>query len=298
MVKHKSAPLVDTYNTFLVDRRARGFTPGTIRYYEDKLGRFIRWAGAQGVQSVDQLTPSLIRSYLVHLQARGLKDTTIAGTSRGVRAFCNWLAAEGIVKVSPAAAVPVPKTAQRILPAFTPAEVQRLLTAAPDARARAVVLLRFDTGLRAAECMNLEGSDIDLKTGTVRVRGGKGRKDRTVYLGAKSRRALIAYFGAEGWPDAEEAVWRNQQTGERLTDSGLRQLLASVGKDAKVSSCTPHTFRRSFALWSLRAGMNIYTLARLMGHSDIQVLRQYLALVEGDLAEAHRRAGIVDNLLK
>lgn len=55
-------------------------------------------------------------------------------------------------------------------------------------------------------------------------------------------------------------------------------------------------FRRTFALYSLRNGMDIYTLQRLMDHEDLTVLRRYLALVEGDLQAAHRRFGVVDNL--
>lgn len=51
-------------------------------------------------------------------------------------------------------------------------------------------------------------------------------------------------------------------------------------------------------LWSLRAGMNIYALQRLMGHEDIQVLKQYLALVDADLQSAHTAHGAVDRFLK
>ena len=62
--------------------------------------------------------------------------------------------------------------------------------------------------------------------------------------------------------------------------------------------CHPHTFRRTFALESLRGGMDIYTLARLMGHEDITVLKPYLALAERDLQAAHKAASPVDRLLK
>lgn len=65
----------------------------------------------------------------------------------------------------------------------------------------------------------------------------------------------------------------------------------------QVDHCTPHTFRRTFALWSLRGGMNVHALARLIGHADIQVLRQYLALAESDLAAAHAAAP-VDKMLR
>ncbi len=58
-----------------------------------------------------------------------------------------------------------------------------------------------------------------------------------------------------------------------------------------------HAFRRSFALLSLRAGMDVYSLQRLMGHADLSVLRRYLAQTEEDLRRAHERCSPVDSLL-
>lgn len=58
-----------------------------------------------------------------------------------------------------------------------------------------------------------------------------------------------------------------------------------------------HALRRTFAINSLRNGMDIYTLARLMGHSDITVLRAYLPFVTADLQAAQEKFGVVDNLL-
>ncbi len=92
-------------------------------------------------------------------------------------------------------------------------------------------------------------------------------------------------------------LWVNMNTGERLTDWGLRLMLRRLGKRTSVEHCHPHTFRRTCALWSLRAGMNIYALQQIMGHSDLTVLRRYLASVEEDLSDAHQRYGAVDNAL-
>ena len=58
-----------------------------------------------------------------------------------------------------------------------------------------------------------------------------------------------------------------------------------------MEDCHAHTFRRCFALWSLRSGMSIYALQQIMGHSDLTVLRRYLALVEQDLADATSNMG-------
>jgi site-specific recombinase XerD len=298
MVQRRSIQLRDAFSVFLVDRKARGFTPSTIVYYEQKLGAFITWAEKQGVKTVGNITPNAIRTYIVVLQERGQKVMTIIGSTRAIRAFCNFAVAEGWIDRSPMSTVPNPKPPKHILPAFAPEEVQRLLAAAPDTRTRALVLFLLDTGLRAAEVAKLNGADIDLQVGAVRVIEGKGRKDRTAYMGAKARRALVAYYAEAGWPAADGAVWRATRTGARLTDSGIRQALTDLGAAAKVEHCHPHTFRRTFALWALRAGMNIHVLARIMGHEDIQVLRQYLPFVEADLHAAHQAAAPVDRLLK
>ena len=60
--------------------------------------------------------------------------------------------------------------------------------------------------------------------------------------------------------------------------------------------CHPHTLRRTFALWSLRNGMSMFHLQRLMGHADIAMLRRYLDLLHADLQTAHAEHGVVDHM--
>ena len=135
----------------------------------------------------------------------------------------------------------------------------------------------------------------------MRIRHGKGDKERVVYLGYRARRALRRYLHgrADRWTD-ESPLWVSfhyPEEGIRLTTGAVRLMLRRVAKRGDVERHNPHAFRATFALWSLRSGMDIYTLARLMGHADISTLRHYLALVESDLADAHRRHGPVNGYL-
>jgi integrase/recombinase XerD len=85
---------------------------------------------------------------------------------------------------------------------------------------------------------------------------------------------------------------------ERLTYDGLRQILERRTISAKLEKKpTLHAFRRAFALNMLRNGVDIFTLQRLMGHADLQVLRRYLAQNDQDNLLAHMRGGPVDNNL-
>jgi integrase/recombinase XerD len=292
-----SISLADAYEAWTLDLQARRCTPATLTHYREFLLPFVRWLEHQQLETIAQITPTHLRRFLTDLQARNLAGYTILGYYRDIRAWLRFCVAEGWLAESPAARVRPPKLDKTLLPAFTEDEVRWLLGGCEIARDRALVLFLLDTGVRAKELVNLQGDDLDMREGSARIRSGKGRKDRVVYLGAQTRKALLRYYAEVGKPAAGEPLWPSLHSGDPLTTSGLRQLLRRLGRRARVPNVHPHTFRRTFALWSLRAGMNIYALQRLMGHEDLTVLRRYLALVEEDLRDAHARAGTVDNML-
>lgn len=286
------------YDMFMLDARARHCTPRTLATYDSRLKPFIHWCDQNGVKILSDVTPSTIRLYIVHIQdEKQWASRTVNGVVKAIATLFNYCVRDGLLTESPMKKVIIPKVDKKILPAFTEDDVQKILRACESERDEAIVLFLLDTGLRATELINLNAGDIETKTGAVYVRLGKGRKDRTVYVGARPLKQLLRYRPDFHKLSESAHVWRNEWTGERLTDSGLRQLLERVGERASVKHCSPHTFRRTFALWSLRNGMSIYHLQRLMGHADISVLRQYLDLVQADLQVAHEQYGVVDNLL-
>lgn len=116
-------------------------------------------------------------------------------------------------------------------------------------------------------------------TGEIHIRQGKGGKPRYVFLGKKSRKAMRAYLKHR--TEDNPALWVTDE-GERLTYSGLRQIMRRRSERAGVDTPGLHDFRRFFALQCLRNGMDIFTLQKLMGHTDIQVLRRYLAQTNQD----------------
>jgi site-specific recombinase XerD len=117
-----------------------------------------------------------------------------------------------------------------------------------------------------------------------------------VFFGAKSRRELLRYLRHRKGAGPMTPLWATR-SGKRLSYAGLRDIMRRRARKAGVAVPTLHSFRRAFALYALRNGADIYSLQRLMGHSDLTVLRRYLKQTEADLQEAHRRAGPVDNLL-
>lgn len=286
-----------SYQLFILDRKAQRLSEHTVRFYKCHIPRFLEWCETEHhVKSLDEITSVHIRAYYIKLYEAELSSYSVHAVARALRAYFNFCVNESLLAESPMRKLKMPKLDHVILPAYEVGDVVKLLKNCQIVRDRAIVLFLLDTGCRASEFINLDGGDVDLAQGTVHIRKGKGGKDRIVYLGAKSRKALMRYYVERGEPGDKDPIWLCMGKDTRLRIAGLRQLLVRLGKRAEVAHCHPHTFRRTFALWSLRNGMTIYHLQRLMGHTDITVLRQYLALVESDLKAAHNQYGAVDNM--
>ncbi len=164
-------------------------------------------------------------------------------------------------------------------------------------RDRAAMLCLLDSGCRAAEFLALNIGDVNLASGAVTVRKGKGAKTRVTFLGAKARKALLAYLRQRPEAGATDPLWISSTLGTRLTYSGLRMLVQKRARVAGVQAPPLHAFRRAFAIGALRGGVDLVSLQRLLGHADLSVIRRYLAQTEEDLARAHAKGSPVDNLL-
>ena len=159
----------------------------------------------------------------------------------------------------------------------------------------AILLCLLDTGARASEFLSVNLDDINQARGDILIRSGKGHRPRTVYIGKQSKRALRCYLSHRR--DDSTALWVTHPRfgSDRLGYDGLRAILKNRAQQAGVEEPALHDFRRAFALSMLRNGIDIFTLAKLMGHEGISVLQRYLKQTNTDTIEAHRRWGPVDN---
>jgi integrase len=162
-------------------------------------------------------------------------------------------------------------------------------------RDAAILLCLLDTGARAGEFLVINLEDINQARGNILIKQGKGRKPRTVYIGKRSKRALRRYLKHRG--DNSPALWvtHPRYGSNRLGYDGLRAILTRRAENAGINTPNLHDFRRAFCLSMLRNGTDIFTLAKLMGHTSTAVLQRYLKQTNQDKEQAHRRAGPVDN---
>lgn len=286
----------DALELFHLDCEARRLTPATRQFYQAKLSVFVRWCEANACTALPDLTASDIRRFLVHISHRELSAQYQNNLARAIRAFLNYCVRDELIERSPFDKVQMPRLERRIPETMTTTEIHAVLRACESERDKAICLFLLYSGVRASELIALNVGDIDLKTGIVTVRRGKGQKGRNTVVGATTRKQFRRYLATRDTTREHDPAFMREKGDGRLGQDELVQLMNRLRGRSGVKTCRCHSFRRTFALTCLRNGMNIYVLAKLMGHADITVLRHYLALVEEDLQEAHARFGAVDGM--
>jgi len=165
-------------------------------------------------------------------------------------------------------------------------EASKLMDAARRPRDRALVALLLGSGLRASEIVKLRLSDLSVDADgdvILRVRSGKGRKDRLVPLPKRVVAELYTYLTIRGMrigdKEIEPSVLFPSRKGENkaISTARLRQLVDELLEEAGVrKAISPHSFRHTYAMMLLRRGANLVAVQKLLGHASLSTTQRYL----------------------
>jgi site-specific recombinase XerD len=284
--------LQDAYTDFILSRQAMLCSPNTINFYHYTAGKFLKYLEENGITSPDRTSARHVREYLSQLVQRNLSDSYINGHARAIKTLVRFWHKEKYIPEL--ITFKMPAIAKKRLPVLSADEVRKSLQACKTNRDRLLILLLVDTGLRRAEFCAMNWENVDITTGIIRVERGKGGKARSVVVGIKTRRKLIAY--RRDIVHEEKSPLIQTVSGKRLSHNGLRSALLSIGKRANIH-ITPHALRRTFATLSLRAGMNLIQLQAILGHSSLDMTQKYIQMLDEDLVNAHKSFGPIDSFL-
>jgi len=292
---------VAAFRQFLTSEKRA--SPHTVRaYLHDvaELSAFARRLLGRAPTLAD-LDVTACRSYLASLHGRN-DAVTIGRKLSSLRAFFRVAVRRRLARSSPVAGLRGPKRARR-LPSFLGKEdVGRLLDErAPAALAceRALFEVIYGAGLRVSEACALDVDDLALGAGdaTVKVRQGKGRKDRVVPLGSKARDALGAYLPlrAAAPTGSDAAALFVGRLGRRLHPRAVRRILARRERSTGTPPVSPHALRHSFATHLLGEGADLRSIQEMLGHASLRSTQRYAHVDIDHLMrvydKAHPRSG-------
>jgi len=300
------AGLVEAY---LTEALALGLAPGTVAYRRVYLGQLLVWLERRGITQARAITPRVLDDYLVHLRQRqtnynraeptALSVKTLAAEASVLRSFGRWLAGRRVVLFDPAEHLALRDRTQPLPKAvLTEAEVRALLSSPGrdvlGLRDRAILETLYSTGLRRAELGALDLYDLDPAGGVVRVRRGKGGRDRVVPIGGHALEAIRRYL-QEARPELvrrpkEPALFLAAITHQRLSVKTLNLLVRKHAETAGIEKrVTPHVLRHTCATHLLRGGADLRHVQAILGHASVATTQIYTRVEVSDLAVVHRR---------
>jgi integrase/recombinase XerC len=267
----------------------RGYSMHTVDGYLRDISSFFR-SIEEGGQD-EEITPSLVQQFLASLYSCN-SSASIARKMSSLRTFFRFCIRQGYMTDNPMTGLAGPKLARHIPVFFTVDEIFSLLEepGKQDSfqhRDRAIMELIYSTGMRVAELVSRNLTDLDFATGMVRVQG-KGSKERIVPFGnpaadavqqwLQDRSSLIADRIRRGHEPEKEALFLNNR-GSRLTSRSVERLIAAYGVRAGIGvRVTPHALRHSFATHLLEMGLDLRSIQELLGHVSLSTTQKYIHL--------------------
>jgi len=286
---HRDTSLEALIDLYLVRCQVEGKSPNTVTAYAETLKLFRRIAAEEGFpEDARAITPGHIYAYLGRIADSGVSLETRHRRHREARFLFSWLERMDYIEENPFARIKNVRLPQKIVEPFSPEEVARILGVCDPAtelgaRDRAVVLLFLDSGLRLNELVQLDLADVDFESQRIRVRCGKGNKQRMVAFGGQARDALLHYVrGFRG--EHEGQLFRAARAGRPLSRNLVRIRMQQLGKLAGVPKTHAHRFRHTFATWAIENGARELDVQYLLGHSTPTMVRRYSATYNAEKA--------------
>ena len=289
---------------YLLAAGARHLSVHTIKDYINTFTKFERFIGAD--KPFDEISRKEVEAFFA--AQTQVTNKTLLNYHTGLSSLWTWAVREYVTREHVIRSVTPPKPEQRDIVPYSLVEVRAMLAVvgrdengqivekrmkASGDRNKAILLMLLDTGMRASELCDLKISGLDNHNRRVRVMG-KGSKERTIPFSPRTGQTLWRYLTSRPDARANDPLIATMDEHE-LNRSRLQKILESIGKRAGVSGVHPHRFRHTFAIQYLRNGGDPYTLQALLGHSSLDMVKNYLRIAQIDIDTAHRRASPVDN---
>jgi site-specific recombinase XerD len=291
----------EAFKQFLVDA---GKSDRAITGYLADIKIFSLWFEQTNGEILrpDNLTPTDVREYKQHLLTiQKAKATTINRHLAALRSYAAWAKTNGSAVYNPADGIKgvsqqkhAPKWLDRKEQAAVLREAECRIQAAKTEPAKRQVIRDYwilgvllNTGLRVSELVALEIEDITFseRKGELRVRAGKGTKERIIPLNDFCRKAIKAWFSIRPAGKANR-VFTTQRG--FATTRAIQTVLESIGEAAHVENMIPHVARHTFAKNLINAGVSLEKVAMLLGHSSLDTTMVYTTPGMSDLDKAVR----------
>lgn len=275
------------YSTYI-----KGYSPKTIKSYRQSINFFCKFAN---ISEIEQVTSENTRNLFYYGRTTlNWTPTTFISHRNSLMVFFRYCVNEGHLKCNPIEGIELPKLEKRIPSKLTKQDAMRILEVTDNYpyvhnflrfRNYAMFATFIFTGIRKSELLNLKNTDVDVENLSLFIRQGKGSKDRIIPINYRLAEALQKYMVVrkKAYKTCPE-FFASYTYDMGFTEDGMKRLVEKIVKATGIKF-NLHKLRHTFATLMLEGGCDIFSLSKMMGHSDIKTTTIYLAASAQHLRE-------------
>ena len=244
----------------------RNYSPRTIASYISSLNNFAEWLIQE---KVNQVTDKEVEKYLYHLKKN--RNRSISGVKQTV-ASLKILFTDILKKEIPDSLNIRFRKEEKIPVVLSEEEVAAVIKAVNNLKHKVILMTIYSAGLRLSECLALTVADMDFDRNQIRIRQGKGKKDRQTVLS----RTLLSEMKDYLIKFCPKIFLFEGQKGGRYSASSVQAIMKRAVKKSGIKKhATVHTLRHSFATHLLENGTDIRFIQELLGHKRLETTQIY-----------------------
>lgn len=272
----------DTLNDFCdylkIDKR---YSDLTVESYRTEIKGYLDFFKEKNIK-VKNIKNSDIKDYLTYIKKGETSERTLAHNVSVIRTFYKFLLTQKVIERNPTEFLELPKLRKKLPTVLSKEEVEKLLdidlTDCYSYRNKAMLELLYSTGLRVSELVNLELSNIDLESCTLKTIG-KGNKERIIPISDYAlyyvEKYINEYRGSMLKKGVNNYVFINNH-GNVMTRQGFFKIIKKLASEKDIKTpISPHTLRHSFATHLLDYGADLRSIQEMLGHSNLSTTQIY-----------------------
>ena len=288
--------LTDSFLDYL--RYERNYSEKTVLAYGEDISQLREFAQEEiGDFNPAEVTPELIREWIVSLMDKGYASTSVNRKLSSLRSFYKFLLKKKVVLVDPLRKITGPKN-KKPLPSFLKEnEMNRLLDDTDfgegfeGCRDHLIIEMFYATGIRLSELIGLDDKDVDFSASLLKVTG-KRNKQRLIPFGDELKEGMLEYVNVRNEQVLESGgAFFVRKNGERLYKNLVYNLVKrNLSKVVTLKKRSPHVLRHTFATTMLNNEAELGAVKELLGHSSLATTEIYTHTTFEELKQVYKQA--------
>ena len=278
----------------------RNLAQNTLESYKRDLSLYMN--NCKNVGDITDISEKMVQNF-VNEYRTDRAESTVSRMIASIRGFHRFLVLENATSINPAQYISTGSKSLRLPKTLSVEEIFEVIesissTDANASRNKLIFEFLYGTGARISELVNTDLDDIDIESNIVKIRFGKGSKQRIIPLGKQLKIAINNYLTRERNALASSKKSCNSlllnSRGARLSRQSIWEVINKIALQNNLAELTPHTLRHAFATHLLEGGADVRVVQELLGHSSVNTTQIYTHITVERLrevfAETHPRA--------